>query len=81
MNHPTKPNFKTFLIGVLTKFSLVRSQIGVYRQTKGLAMGSPLSGLLANLYLNILEQKMVKKFIKDGIVISWVRYIDDILCI
>ena len=81
MPHPTRSKFKKYLLGLLRDFSYVRSQIGIYHQSKGLAMGSPLSGLLANLYVNILESERIDKFLKEGLIVTWIRYADDILCI
>ena len=37
---PSRPNFRKFLIAVLTEFNLVKSQIGNYKQFQGLAMSS-----------------------------------------
>lgn len=54
-----------------------------YKQKDGLAMGSPLSGLLANIFINDLEtSKIINKnnpFYKN--IIYWYRYIDDIICL
>ena len=33
---PSRPNFRKFLIGVLTEFNLVKSQIGDYQQVQRL---------------------------------------------
>ena len=53
---PSRPKFRQFLMGVLTDFNLVKTQIGNYKQVKGLAMGSPLSSLLSNIFVNMMEK-------------------------
>jgi hypothetical protein len=48
-----------------------------YLQKIGLPMGHPLSGTLANIYLGNIEQQLVNK----SNILSFSRYMDDILCI
>ncbi|XP_050511970.1 uncharacterized protein LOC126888016 [Diabrotica virgifera virgifera] len=48
----------------------------LYRQPEGLAMGNPLSPLLADLFLDSLETKFVQSRPE---IILWHRYVDDIL--
>lgn len=50
----------------------------VYKQTEGLSMGSPLSPVLANLFMSFLESEL-KKF--SWFPKIWKRYVDDIFCI
>ena len=78
---PARFKFKKFLMGLLTDFSIVKTQIGTYKQVKGLAMGSPLSSLLSNLYVNMMEQRIVKNFEKSGVILCWLRFADDVLCV
>ena len=47
----------------------------LYSQDHGLAMGSPLSPVLANLYIENLEQKIMEGFESPPKV--WWRYVDD----
>jgi len=47
----------------------------VYKQVSGLPMGSPISPVVANLYLAALEYKVIKSF--RGVTIY--RYLDDVL--
>lgn len=51
----------------------------IYQQNEGLAMGSPLSGLTANIFLNQLENKFLKHPNTKGI-LHWSRYVDDVIC-
>ena len=48
----------------------------VFLQKEGLAMGSPLSGLLANIYMNHFERKYIMSKYKSKI-IYYGRYVDD----
>ena len=52
-----------------------------YRPTKGVAMGSPLSGTLAELYLQYLEKIYIKHWINSREIYFYTRYVDDILLI
>ena len=52
----------------------------IYTQREGLAMGSPLSGLIADIFINALENAFLEKTSTKGIVI-WKRYVDDVICI
>ena len=49
-----------------------------FSQTFGIAMGNPLSPILANLYMEYFETKLLPS-VKDRYV-KWLRYVDDILC-
>ena len=44
-------------------------------------MGTSLSPLLAKLFMGIFERAIVDKLIKQGLILKWVRYVDDVLCI
>lgn len=54
-------------------------QGNVFRQRKGLAMGTSCAPILANLYAAYYEDK-AKVIFQDGVLL-YVRYIDDILCL
>ena len=56
-------------------------KIGVFKQEQGLPMGGRLSPIIANLFINMLEDTVVKKLIKEGKIKFWKRFADDILCI
>jgi predicted GIY-YIG superfamily endonuclease len=52
-----------------------------YKQKDGLAMGSPLSPLLAEVFMDKFEEKLFQsgnKLLKN--IVYWFRYVDDILC-
>ena len=51
----------------------------IYRQKDGVAMGSPLGPILADIFMSSLENTKLKQFI-DGFVV-YKRYVDDIFCV
>ena len=55
-----KTKFRKFLQQVLLDFTCFSTPIGYYKQVFGLGMGSPISGLIANLYLNFIEEIVIK---------------------
>jgi hypothetical protein len=48
-----------------------------YKPKTGIAMGSPLSGLLAEIFLQDLEQQRIKHALEGDNIIYYNRYIDD----
>jgi hypothetical protein len=50
-----------------------------YHQSEGLAMGAPSSALLAEIYLQLLEHNQILHLLLKHKVISYHRYVDDIL--
>ena len=50
-----------------------------YKPKKGVAMGSPLSGTLAELYLQNIEQKYIKQWLDSEEIYYYRRYVDDII--
>jgi len=52
-----------------------------YRLTKVVVMGSPLSGTLAELFLQYLEKFYIKHWINSREIYFYTRYVDDILVI
>jgi hypothetical protein len=53
-----------------------------YEQISGLAMGSPLSPLLADIFMDRFEQNLFKNLPKNMNKIGyWFRYVDDIICL
>jgi hypothetical protein len=54
----------------------------IYQQQDGLAMGSPLSPLLADIYLDHFEQLLLSSnHPLVGNILHWYRYVDDIFCV
>jgi len=49
-----------------------------YKPQKGTAMGSPLSGYLAEIYIQEIEETDVKQWLESKEIIYYKRYVDDI---
>ena len=77
----TKAEFKEFLLGVLQDYNYFECQTGIYKQLRGLQMGSTIASLIANIFIGCLDQAVIKKLLKSGDIISWTRYADDNLAI
>ena len=72
------------LLKIILKQNYFKFNNKIYSQNKGLAMGSPLSGIVADIFLNNFENKYIfnninNKFTRN--IIYYTRYIDDILVI
>ena len=68
------------LLEVATTNQLFRIDGHLYEQTDGVAMGSPLDPLMANVFMYHLEEAHTKKLTRDGTVPSlYKRYVDDTL--
>ena len=74
-----KKILKEFFTKTLTKFSSFSTLNGYFRQSSGLSMGGKLSSPLSNIFMNIMEQKIIKKYIAKGDIIYYTRYVDDTL--
>ena len=78
---PTRTVFRNFLYQILLQFNIFSTVAGHYQQIDGLSMGSKISPLIANFYVNIMEQRIIKKEIKNGNIVAYCRYVDDVYCI
>ena len=70
-----------FIHNVLKIFKIVENNLGFYRQIGGLAMGTPLSGPLSNIFVHLMEDTVINKLLKNKTVVHWQRFADDVLCI
>ena len=52
-----------------------------YIQTEGLAMGTPTSAILSEIYLQFLENNVIYNILKTHKITGYFRYVDDILII
>ena len=78
---PTRENLKLFLLDTFQKYSIFRSPIGVYKQKSGLGMGSAISASISTIFVNLMEQSVVKPFLLSGRLVSYHRYADDCILI
>jgi hypothetical protein len=53
----------------------------IYQPDKGVAMGYPISGTMAEIFLQNLENTHIKHLIESNILSFYIRYVDDILVI
>ncbi len=69
------------LITTITEQNYFQHNNKFYSQTDGLPMGNPLSGTLANIYMNHFENQhiLTKTNNKNQIIKYWHRYVDDII--
>ena len=63
------------LVELCIKFGSFEFQGDEYVQINGLAMGSPLSAVLADLYMEMLEKEHFLRILGDGLTVF--RYVDD----
>ena len=61
--YPPRNIFKKFFKDIVMKYTSFRSPCGFYRQKYGCSMGSKLSPLLSNIFLTIVERKVVTPLI------------------
>jgi hypothetical protein len=66
---------------VLLNYNIFHTPTGTYKQRSGLAMGSPLSSSISDIFLNLMETTFIEKFIKNKEILDRSRYIYDILVI
>ena len=78
---PSREKLRNFLHGVLNNFNIFECQTGIFSQKGGVKMGSPLSSLFADLFLGILERTVISRLERQGVVLKWIRYVDDCICI
>jgi len=53
----------------------------IYQPTKGISMGSPLSGDIVEIFLQHIEQTNIKHIMENKNITLYTRYVDDILII
>ena len=53
----------------------------IYQPEQGIAMGSPLSGIVAEIFLQSYEDNYMKQFLETKSILYYTRYVDDIFII
>ena len=53
----------------------------LFQQEKVIAMGSPISSIMAEVYLQYIEETYVKQWLDNKEITYYKRYVDDILII
>ena len=75
-----KRSLKKLLLDACTKTSFIFNN-KIYEQKDGVSMGSPLGPVLANVIMTELEEKVIRKFVEDGIIKFYGRYVDDTILV
>ena len=78
---PERTDLRKFMYDVILNYNVFHTQIGTYKQRSGLAMGSPLSSSMSDIFLSLMETTLIQKFIKNKEIIHWSRYVDDVIVI
>ena len=77
-------NVKVYNIVVLLKFALETTYfrlVDIYQQTFGVAMSSPISTIVVNLYMEDLKRKFIATATDDCKPWNWMWYVDDVICL
>ena len=69
------------LLKIITEQNYFQHSNQYFKPEKGIAMGSPISGTLAEIYLQLIEEQYIKLWIENQNIIYYKRYFDDILII
>ena len=69
---------KKLILDACTKTSFIFNN-KFYEQRDGVSMGSPLKRVLTNILMTEFENIVIKKFVDDGAIKFYGRYVDDTL--
>jgi hypothetical protein len=69
------------LLETILRQNDVQSGDKFFQPQKGVDMGSPVSGLIAEIFLQYYKQLLVKNILDDNKILFYNRYVDDILII
>ncbi len=75
--HDLRKNELRELLLICTTQSHFQFNKSYYEQIDGVAMGSPLGPLFANVFMSNFERKYMKQIKKLGVNL-WLRYVDDV---
>ena len=80
-NLPINPELFCELLEACTSFNQFSFAGQYFRQINGVPMGSSLSPVLANIYMEHLEMHFLNDIPADMRPVVWLRYVDDVFCI
>jgi hypothetical protein len=80
-NNKQITNQVTTLLDTILKQNYLSFQGNIYQPNKGLSMGSPISGIMAEIFLQHIEDTQLKQTLDRNNIIFYTRYVDDILII
>ena len=78
-NDAKTTNQITTLLERILKQNYFVFQDQIYQPDKGVAMGSPLSGTIAETFLQHIEESILKQLLDTNCIHYYTRYVDDIL--
>jgi retron-type reverse transcriptase len=77
-NDPQTINQITNLLSTILAQNYFLFQSKIYKSDKGVARGSPISGTMAEIFLQHLENTRVKHLVDTNHILFYARYLDDI---
>ena len=69
------------LLEAILKQNYFEFQDNIYQPEKGVSMGSPISGTMAEIFLQYIENTHIKHLLDTRNILYYTRYVDDILII
>ena len=69
------------ILHTILKQNYFEFQETIYHPSKGIAMGSPISGTMAEIFLQHIENKHIKQLLDSKNIVFYTRYVDDIFII
>jgi hypothetical protein len=69
------------LLDIILQQNYFISQNNIYQPEKGISMGSPISGIVAEIFLQHFENSHLNQIFETKNTIFYTRYVDDILII
>ena len=67
------------MINTIVKQNYFQYEDQIFQPEKGIAMGSPISSMIAEIYLQYLENVYIKRWLDSKEILFYIRYVDDIL--
>jgi hypothetical protein len=71
----------SYLLKVILKQNYFQHDNQFFQPEKGIALGSPISNTIAEIYLQFLEEIYIKQWLESKEIIYYIRYVDNILII
>jgi NADH:ubiquinone oxidoreductase subunit E len=80
-NNKQKKKQVITILHTILKQNYFEYQDKIYHPSKGVAMGSPISGIIAEIFLQHTENRHIKQLLDSKIITFYTRYVDDIFII